>query len=326
MLLLILLIAVLALTLGISYYVYRIAFYASPGKRCGIDDPLRGSQFEAVAEHIYRVGHIMEKYPCEEVSIYSLDGYILHGRYYHLKDGAPIQILMHGYRSCAFRDCGGAHWLSRKMGFNALVIDQRAHGESEGNIISFGIREHQDCAQWIHYCNTRFGPDIPIILWGVSMGAATALMSLGEKLPKNLTAVIADSPYSSPKAILEKVCADQHYSVAIFRPFICVAAWFFGGFRLNSVTAKETVSKSSVPILLIHGEDDRLVPYSMSLSIARHCKSANVRVEIFPDAGHGLCYLTDPSRYERVIYEFLSTIPSVAGKIEENFVPERTDI
>ena len=321
MTLLIFLAFAILLTIGISFYIYHIAFYAAPDKHCNIDDPLHGEQFEAVSDHIYRVGHIMEKYHCEKITIRSEDGYSLHGRYYHVQDGAPLQILIHGYRSCAFRDCGGGHSLSQRMGFNSLVIDQRAHGESGGRTISFGICEHKDCVSWISYCTARFGSDIPIVLWGISMGAATVLMALHRTLPPNVAAVIADSPYSSPKGIIEKVCSDLHYPVKLFRPFIHLSAWLFGRFRLNSISAKEAVAHSRIPILLIHGEDDRLVPFSMSIEIANCCTSA-VTGEIFPDAGHALSYLTDPLRYEKVIYDFLKTVPTVAEWIPENFIQQ----
>ena len=131
---------ILACSAGILlvlWYIYRTAFYNPPSMRGTIDDPMKGDQYEDVAEHIYRISHIMEKASCEEIQITSFDGCKLFGRYYHLRDGAPLEILFHGYRSCSFRDCSGGHLLSRKMGFNALVIDQRAHGKSSGNTITF---------------------------------------------------------------------------------------------------------------------------------------------------------------------------------------------
>lgn len=307
------------LIVAISFYTYKVAFYAPPGKHPSIDEPMEGEQYEAVIEHIYRIGHIMEKYPCEDVTIRSFDGCLLHGRYYHLRDGAPLEILFHGYRSCAFRDCSGGHALSRKMGFNALVVDQRAHGESGGRTITFGIKERQDCLCWVDYACSRFGNSIPIILSGLSMGAATVLMASGLRLPSNVACVMADSPYSSPAAIIEKVCEDKHYPVALCRPFIHLGARLFGRFRLNGASAKDAVAHAKVPVLLIHGEDDRLVPCAMSHEIAA-CSSAPATVQTFPGSGHGLCYLTDPLRYEQVVYEFLRTIPTVAGQISENFM------
>lgn len=301
-----------------ALYTYRIAFYSPKSKRNSIDDPMTGPQFEVFAEDINRISHIMERIPAEPVTITSFDGCMLYGRYYQISDDAPLEILFHGYRSCAFRDCSGGHALSRKMGFNALVVDQRAHGESGGRTISFGIREHRDCHYWIKYANERFGPEKPIILSGLSMGAATVLMATGLPLPKNVACILADSPYSAPSEIIEKVCSDMHYPVSLCRPFIHLGALLWGHFRLNALTAKEAVTHATVPILLIHGEDDMLVPYSMSFEIAR-CSASPVQIETFPGAGHGLSYLVDPLRYEKVVYEFLQKIPGVGEKISESF-------
>lgn len=301
-----------------SLYTYRTVFYSPPEQRSSIDTPLKGSQYKAVAEDIFRISHIMAKIPCEDVSIMSFDGCMLFGRYYHVRDGAPLEILFHGYRSCAFRDCCGGHALSRKMGFNALVVDQRAHGSSGGTTISFGIREHRDCLCWVQYANERFGSQTPIILSGLSMGAATVLMATALPLPENVSCVIADSPYSAPSAIIEKVCKDRHYPVHLCMPFIHLGAWIYGSFRLNGCTAKEAVRSAKVPILLIHGEDDRLVPCSMSHEIASASASPAV-VHTFPLAGHGLSYMIDPVRYEKVVYDFLLTIPEVASEISESF-------
>lgn len=311
-------IIIVSFVLLFSFFAYHTAFYAPKGKRNTIDDPLQGAQYEAVSEHIYRISHIMEKIPCEKVSIVSFDGCKLSGRYYHMRDGAPLEILFHGYRSCAFRDCSGGHALSRKMGFNALVVDQRAHGDSDGQTISFGIKEHRDCLCWIEYAIMRFGSETPIILSGLSMGAATVLMAAGLDLPDNVACILADSPYSAPSAIIEKVCSDLHYPVAICRPFVRLGARLFGRFRLDSCTAKAAVSRSKVPILLIHGEDDLLVPYSMSYEIAQCC-NCPVTVQTFPGAGHGLSYMTDPVRYEKTVYEFLASVPGIAEEISETF-------
>lgn len=308
----------LIICLSVAGYTYHTAFYSPKSKRSSIDDPLEGPQYEVFQEHISRISHIMERIPFEAVTITSFDGCQLYGRYYHVKDDAPLEILFHGYRSCAFRDCSGGHALSRKMEFNSLVVDQRAHGNSGGTTISFGIKEHKDCLCWIQYVNDRFGTETPIILSGLSMGAATVLMAASLKLPDNVSCILADSPYSAPSAIIEKVCSDLHYPVALCRPFIHLGAWLWGHFRLNDCTAKEAVRKATVPILLIHGEDDRLVPCSMSYEIAECCAS-NAVVATFPDAGHGLCYMTDPLRYELVVYTFLTQIPGIAEKISDSF-------
>ena len=317
-------ITLISLILMISYYTYFVAFYSPPHKRNSLDTPMVGAQHEAVAEHIYRAGHIMERYSCEEITIRSFDGCELLGRYYHVRDGAPLEIIFHGYRSCAFRDCSGGHSLSRKMGFNVLAVDQRAHGKSGSRTITFGILERRDCLCWIQYANQRFGAEAPIILSGISMGAATVLMATGLQLPKNVSCVIADSPYSAPSAIIEKVCEDLRYPVALCRPFIHLGALLFGRFRLNSSTAKEAVAHAKIPILLIHGEEDLLVPCSMSQEIAACCAS-KATMCTFPGAGHGLSYIIDPIRYENVVCDFLKAQTKIAPLISENFTQRNNE-
>ncbi len=313
-----------ALILLSAYFAYRRAFFSPMEKRAKVDDPLLGDQYDEVADNISRISHIMEKAPFESISIKAYDGTVLFGRYYHVKDGAPLKILFHGYRSHPFRDCSGGHALSRKMGFNALVVDQRAHGSSGGTTICFGIKERHDVEAWVKYVNARFGNQMPILLSGLSMGAATVLMASNLKLPENVVGIIADSPYSAPSAIIEKVCADLHYPVAICRPFLHLGARIFGDFKLNEITAKEAVAQTQIPILLIHGEADHFVPCSMSHEIAAHCASP-VNVQTFPDAGHGLCYMVDPKRYERVVYEFLCSVPALKNTINQEFVAQLFD-
>ena len=304
----------------IAFYTYRTAFYSARNKHTKPHDPIRGSQYQAVSEHLERITSIMERYPYEAVSVTSFDGLTLKGRYYHNIDGAPLKILMHGYRSHPYRDCAGGHGLARKMGFNTLVVDQRAHGDSEGRSITFGIKERKDCLTWIHWVNERFGTQTPIILSGLSMGAATVLMAADLDLPDNVACIMADSPYSSPVAIIEKVCADMRYPVALCRPFLHFGAMVFGGIRLNESSAVEAVRKTNLPILLIHGEADHFVPCDMSREIATG--NDHVQLQTFPNAGHGLAYLTDPRRYERIVLDFLLSVPAVADFICEDFVKQ----
>ena len=298
-----------------AWYCYKIAFFAPESKRVSADRPITGEQYLAVADDIRRVTGIMAGYTYEEVTIQSYDGSKLFGRYYHMADGAPVELLFHGYRSHPYRDCSGGHAMSRKLKLNTLVVDQRSHGASDGHTISFGVRERKDCLAWAQYAANQFGTDTPLILSGLSMGAATVLMASELELPKSVACIIADSPYSAPKAILEKVCVDRGYPLFLCRPFLWLGALIYGGFRLNSCSAMDAVRHAKVPILLLHGEDDRLVPCEMSMEIAANCAS-RVEVATFPDAGHGLCYLTDPVRYEEVVSAFLRSVPELKSHLQ----------
>lgn len=304
---LLMLITLSFIILLISYISYRLAFHAP--KRLPeneISFPV-GEQYEIHRPGISKYVEEMLSRPFEAVTISSHDGKKLYGRYYHVSDGAPLQIFFHGYKSFAELDCCGGSKLAQQLGQNTLVVDQRSHGKSEGASITFGIKERRDCLCWIHYARMRFGENVKIILSGLSMGAATVLMATDLDLPENVIGVIADCPFSSPKAIIQKVCRDMHLPAKFMYPFVRLGARIFAGFDLEESSALSAVAKAGIPILLIHGEDDRFVPCDMSREIHKSC-SSKIVFETVPGAGHGLSYLVAPKRYEEVTTEFVKNI------------------
>ena len=294
----------LTLILTLSRLCYRLAFYNRNQFEQDIYVIPPGKQYEAVANEILSNIAEVDAMPYELVTTESVDGIHLVGRYYHLQDGAPIQILFHGYRGCGVREFAGNNRLAKELGFNALVVDERGHGKSDGHTISFGIKERYDCVSWAKYAEQRFGENIPVFLSGVSMGAAAVLMASSLDMPENVKAITADCPFSSPGGIIRKVSRDIKLPVFLAYPLTSLGALLFGGFRLGQCSALEAVSASKLPILLIHGEDDLLVPCDMSRQIYSACK-APAELAVFPGAGHGISYFTNPKRYHMIFSEFL---------------------
>ena len=296
----------LLLSVLIAWYSYRTAFY-SPKKRKKDDYAIpKGAQYEKERQRMLSLIRQMDELPYEAVTISAQDGTKLAARYYHVRDGAPLQIQFHGYRGTAVRDFCGGNKLARESGQNTLVVDQRAHGKSGGTAITFGIRERWDCLSWAEYANQRFGSDTPVFLSGVSMGAATVLMASELELPANVIGIIADCPYSSPEAIIRKVCReDMHLPPALVMPFIQLGARLFGHFDLREASAVQAVRNTNIPILLLHGEDDRVVPCGMSREIFDACTGEKTRIT-FPGAGHGLSYIVDTETYSEAVFSFLN--------------------
>jgi len=293
-----------AVFLWLSRFCYRMAFYSVNEKEQDIYAIPPGKQYEAVADQMLELIYEVDQLSYELISITARDGLHLVGRYYHFKDHAPVQILFHGYRGNARREFSGNNRIAMKLGFNVIVVDERAHGKSGGHTITFGIKERYDCLDWANYAAERFGRDIPIILTGVSMGAATVLMASSLPLPENVMAIIADCPYSSPGEIIKKVSADVKLPPSLAYPFVVLGALLFGRFKLWESSPVKEVKKTRIPILLIHGDDDRFVPCDMSRKIYAAC-TALAELAIFPGAGHGLSYFTDTALYERVVHDFL---------------------
>jgi len=242
--------------------------------------------------------------PCETVSITSRDGLRLMGRLYRFSEEAKVEILFHGWHSSGLRDASGGAMMAREYGYNVLIVDQRSHGDSEGNTTTFGIKERYDCVDWVNFIIERFGQDVKILLGGVSMGASTVLMASGLKeLPPQVKGVTADCSFSSPEAIIRKVCRDRKINDRFGYPFLQFAAKFFGGFSLKDGGAVGAVKRAKVPIMIVHGEGDDFVPYSMGEEIFAACTGEKYFLSV-PNAGHGLSYFYETERYIKEVGDF----------------------
>ena len=299
-------ILILLIIVGIAYYAYRIAFLAPPHLDSNHYFFPEGKQYDEVGEAIRLSVGQMAARKYESIHITSYDGCKLFARYFHIRDNAPVQILFHGYKSSALLDCSGGTYLAADcLKHNVIVVDQRSHGQSSGKVITFGIKERKDCLCWIEYARERFGQNVPIILSGLSMGAATVLMACDLHLPANVKGIVADCPYSSPREIIMKVCKDMHFPPRLMLPFVWLGGFVFGHFNLFESSAFEAVKKCNIPILILHGDCDELVPCEMSKSMQTSC-SQNITLELFEKAGHGLSYIIVPDKYEKAVLEFIT--------------------
>ena len=296
---------VFALTLGICF---RICFHSPiPHNEDPYDIP-QDDQYGPHADRMHRMVDYLRALPYEQVYITSYDGLQLAARYYHRTDGAPVKIEFHGYRSAATRDFSGANELDVMTGCNVLLIDQRSHGLSDGTVISFGIKERYDVLSWVHYVVDRFGSDVKILLSGVSMGAATVLMASELDLPPNVKGIIADSAFSSPSAVIKKVCKeDMHLPPSIVYPFVKLAAKWLGKFDLEEANAVDAVKRTTVPLFLVHGTEDRYVPCSMVYEI-KEAAGDMAQLHIFEGSGHVLSYMDDTPRYQKLAQIFCNEI------------------
>ena len=285
-----------AAALGGVYYGYWEAFKADP-KRTDDIMAMPGSELyapyrETTAQNINRL--LAE--PFERVSICSHDGLRLRGRYYEGEAGQPLFIFFHGYRSTAERDGSGGFRLCKKHGWNVLQVDQRGHGESEGKTVTFGIRERYDCLDWIHWAVRRFGEDTPSFLVGVSMGASTVLMASGMDLPEQVKGIWADCGFSSAEEILRHTIRRRRMPEGPAFLAARLGGKIFGGLDIHEYSALEAVKQAKVPILLIHGEADTMVPCEMAHALKEAC-AAPVTLLTVPGAPHGICYYVDNDAY-----------------------------
>ena len=302
----------LAAILLTAYICFRMAFYVTDSQKTIKEEyPIPdGEIYEPWRDIMVKWIKETRALHHQEFTITSIDGLTLRGKFYEYAPGATIELMMHGYRGNAERDlCGGVQRCFA-LGHSAFVVDQRACGNSDGNVITFGILEKIDCLKWTELIIQTFGPDVKIILTGISMGASTVLMAAGQPLPRNVIGVLADCGYTSAKEIIKVVIRQMKLPPNLAYPFVKLGALLFGGFDLDADSAICAIKKSKVPVIFYHGEADDFVPCYMSKENYDACTSRKQLVTM-PEAGHGLCYLVDSQKYLSTLQNFFENDTSL---------------
>lgn len=291
-----------------SYHFFCFAFVRKKRRFPSEKQKKRISEMKVYYKKLREGKNWFEGMPVEKVFIKSGDGLRLVGHFLPAENAERTILCVHGYRSHGKYDFGYIAQFFHENGCNVLLIDHRAHGESQGKYICFGIKERYDCRDWVHYLNNRFGSDLPIVLHGVSMGAATVLMTSGLELPSNVKGIIADCGYTSPWDIIQRVSRKQFhfpdYPLLYIINFMCRKTM---GFDLREINSVHALQKNKIPVLFIHGDGDTFVPSEMTQINYEVCRSKK-RLELVKDAGHAMSYLTKTKYYQRLILKFVSKI------------------
>lgn len=283
---------------------WRAAFKKGPQGDFTTQEHSPDSPFTVYRDELARGLAYIDSLDWERVYITSPDGLRLSALYHRAENERSLAILAHGYRSTGRSDfcCAAEPFVT--AGRSILLIDQRCAGESEGETITFGVRERYDVLEWARYAAQRF-PGLPIVLQGISMGAATVLMCAELPLPESVVGIIADCGYTTPRDIICGVAKERHLPTCLLWPLARLGARLYGGFDPDSASSLLSVRRAKVPILFIHGEADDYVPCEMSRRNASECASVS-RIVTVPGAGHGFAYLTDRDKVQRAIDDFLS--------------------
>ena len=305
--------AVLFLLLGIfifvfavTVYFFRLALLRRPPPDYAKKAVQKNTPVGKYGDRLAACAKAFDAMEAETVHIQSFDGLRLCGRLFPAKEPRATMVLMHGYHSSPGIDFGCvAEYLQNELHMNLLFAQQRAHCESEGEFITFGVRERFDCRDWAHYAARRFGETLPILLYGLSMGGATVLMASSLDLPKNVAGIVADCGFTTPRAIFAHVL---HRATRLPRwPFVPLFGLFtrwFAGFGIDEASTLEALANNDRPVLLIHGEDDDFVPMEMSLQNYAACRGEKMLLTV-KGAAHGLSYLVEEAACRTEITAFI---------------------
>ncbi len=283
-----------------THYLYKLTI-SSKGKREIADLSMREIQPNDPWEIEKRWFQDVDKH---KYSLTTQDHHTLSSDFISHPGSNKLVIVAHGYGQNN-QDMSPWVKLFYDLGYNILLPDARGHGESTGKYIGFGWHERHDYLEWIDKMNVELN-NPTIVLFGLSMGGATVVNVSGEKLPDNVVAIIEDCGYSSLTKELE-FQFKKRYNLPTYPLLNLTSAYtkLRAGYTFDEVAPYKQITMNNLPILIIHGDKDGIVPVDMAYELY---EAANEPKELYivKGARHGFAYIKNKKAYREKISNFLN--------------------
>lgn len=236
----------------------------------------------------------------KEVCVKSFDKKKLHA--YEIKNKLNTWvIIVHGYTNNALEMLDVAYNFYKK-GYSILLIDQRAHGKSDGVYSTHGFYERKDMLSWIDYINKK--KKTKIILYGISMGGTVIMRTVGENLPDNVICAIEDCGFISN---YDQFYNQLKYLKFLPKPIISsfnIFSSIFFGFNIYKFNPEEILMNGKIPFMFIHGSSDKLVPPKNAYDAYQLYKGKK-KLLIIDEAKHMKSSIQDSKKYYNEIFNFI---------------------
>ncbi|MDO1605678.1 alpha/beta hydrolase [Lactobacillus sp. YT155] len=191
------------------------------------------------------------------------------------------------------------------MGYNVLAPDDRAHGQSEGEVIGYGWTDKDDYAKWVNKVIAKDGTDSQIVLYGISMGGATVMMMSGINLPSQVKAIVEDCGYSSLKDELFYEAGNLYNIPPV--PLVKILSWVTivkGGYDPYVASSVDQLKNNHLPVFFIHGGKDDFVPTNMVYKNYKATKGPK-ELWVIKGVGHAKSFEKNPQLYQNKVTKFL---------------------
>lgn len=286
---------------SLAHYLYRYAF-----KRADPISQLDESMKPYESEYYYYLNWL-QHYPQQEL-------WQLKSRSHATKlvalwlPTSPLSsktvIIAHGYKDNK-ETMANLAYMYHHLGFNVLIPDNRGHGANNSPYISFGWWDHYDYLVWLKLVQKRTGLNSQIYVHGVSMGGTISLLLSGEKLPSTVKGIISDCAFSSLLKEFEYLIRSK-VKVPV-KPLLKIIDQINqrkNGFSLTKVNPLNQLTKSKVPIFIIHGANDKYVPTAMAYENYQAIPHQR-KLWIVPHAAHALAFWVNPQAYQQQVKSFI---------------------
>lgn len=310
-----------AVHMGISYLTYREIFARNANIPRFINEASKKKAKKKNPASAGKKDERVEWMHAQQFTEYSLKnerGQMLKAFYLEAAEKTDRFVLCsHGYRNQGKGEFRFITKFYHDNGFNVLLVDHVAEGDSEGKLISFGHHESVDLKLWLQFLIDRFGEDIEILLHGVSMGSATVLMLAGnEEIPENVKFIVSDCGFSNLHRLFETVLKVPK---AVSMPLMRTVDLYHkaaAGFSYYDVSPVDAVKNIKIPVLFIHGIADGFIPCEMAKEMYDVCPT-DKDLLLVEHAGHIQSYRKNSEDYEKKILEFTQKYMNSKQTVEE---------
>ena len=286
----------------VFYFLLTYICYAVSIRRNGLIGKAINKKFASESQS-YGIDRSFWKSNKAEKLTLEKDGLKLAGFFVANERSDKLAVVIHGYFSNHL-DMSVQAKIFYDLGYNVFCPDLRAHGESKGKTVGMGHFDKDDVIKWIELLNVKFKKSMQIVVFGWSMGGATACLMAGEKLPENVKCIISDCAYTTAYEEFKYVLKSKKVPVFPLIQMTNLGAKMYGEYFLKEADCLSAVKKSTLPILFIHGENDTFVPAFMTDELFNAKEMGDKRKEIFAGAEHCKSYVSDKERYVQILKEW----------------------
>lgn len=242
--------------------------------------------------------------PHQNLTCTSFDSLKLDGLYFKSKNDSihKTVIILHGIRSSKEYNYPSVEHLISK-GVSVLLIDHRAHGKSEGDYCTFGVKEKYDVQSWINIINNKY-PNDKIGVWGQSLGGAIGLQAMG--IDKRIEFAVIECTFSELKTV------GPDYINRMFgvnwkwlNEYIDWRAGTIGDFKTELANPLTYCQKITQPILLAHGNKDENINIKYGRKNYAALKSLDKTFIEVDGAGHNTLWKKGGEDYSNKVFSFI---------------------
>jgi len=252
-----------------------------------------------------------EDFKREPIVFEMKDGYKIHG---DISLNNPKKFVIFGHGRASTRE--GSMRLARliyPLGYSVVLYDHRGHGDNERTYPTMGKRESEDMIEIVHQIKKMYGYDCEVGLFGCSMGGATTCLA-SHALNKEISFAIIDCAYASLKNLLKGICLTHFVPLYPTIWIVNLITNLFYKFSFKDIDCTKEEPDYDVPMLFIHGKEDKMVLYNNSVMLYNKTRTEKKVLKIFEKVGHGICADTYPEEYKQAIKEFLNKVGEKNGE------------